>query len=403
MSRSYEISILEALLDKYERSKSFTGDNKVQRRILLKVTALFPDYADHANYDVFRQVNEAVDFLVCKGWVAAKRSRANLYGTLYLNVAVLAEVYAYCQRTPKRDIHSMLVQLLEKYQDRNEVLHEYCREQRERIRSNKPVQFFNQDLVEFEKILIAADEVMKVEQETFVRDFSVRLFNDSKAFEKISGKVINLLYEYGDFPEKDQILGNLNLVKNPAYVNFKGAGKITIKGQTIDLAALSHDIAVSSAMLPDIERVQISGNRVLSIENLTSFHTFNEQGVFVLYLGGYHNAIRRQFLKKIREQNPAVEYFHFGDIDAGGFYILKHLRERTGIHIQPYKMDVETLKQYQAYTKKLTANDRSRLMKLLESEFSEVGEVGEVGGIGEVIRYMLENDCKLEQEAVGVR
>jgi len=168
----------------------------------------------------------------------------------------------------------------------------------------------------------------------------------------------------------------------------------TLEGQTIDLAALSHDIAISSAMLPDIDRIEISGSRVMTIENLTSFHTYSGKEAFVIYLGGYHNAIRREFLKKIREQNPHVAFHHFGDIDAGGFFILKHLRERTGIHIQPYKMDVETLKKYQTYTKKLTANDRSRLMKLLD------GDLGEAGEFGAVIRYMLEHDCKLEQEAV---
>lgn len=66
-------------------------------------------------------------------------------------------------------------------------------------------------------------------------------------------------------------------------------------------------------------------------------------------------------------------------------------------------MDIETLQQYQAYTKKLTANDRSRLMKLQERDLGEACEVSEAGGVREVIRYMLENDCKLEQEAVNVR
>lgn len=74
--------------------------------------------------------------------------------------------------------------------------------------------------------------------------------------------------------------------------------------------------------------------------------------------------------------------------DAGGFYILEHLKRETGIEFQPYKMDLETLKEYQEYTKKLTINDRDRLIKLKESQFKEV------------IGYMLENDCKLEQEAI---
>ena len=54
----------------------------------------------------------------------------------------------------------------------------------------------------------------------------------------------------------------------------------------------------------------------------------------------------------------------------------------------PLNMDLGTIKKYKDYTKRLTENDRSRLNNLLGGEFDEV------------INYMLENDCKLEQEAI---
>jgi hypothetical protein len=51
-------------------------------------------------------------------------------------------------------------------------------------------------------------------------------------------------------------------------------------------------------------------------------------------------------------------------------------------------MDLDTLIQYQNYSKSLTENDKVRLKRLRGSEFDEV------------IEYMLENNCKLEQEAI---
>lgn len=200
--------------------------------------------------------------------------------------------------------------------------------------------------------------------------------------------MVNLLYEYGDFPEKEQVLGNLNLIKNPTYVNFKGAGIIAIKGQRLDLSKFSNDIAISSAMLSDIDSIDVIGKAVITIENLTSFHTFYDEDMFVIYLGGYHNSVRREFIKKIQQQNPEVIFYHFGDIDVGGFCILEHLKRQTGVDFQPYKMDLDTLKKYYHYSKKLTDNDRDRLAKLEDSQFKEV------------ISYMLENNCKLEQEAI---
>ena len=107
-----------------------------------------------------------------------------------------------------------------------------------------------------------------------------------------------------------------------------------------------------------------------------------------VYLGGYHNTHRRNFIRKIYQYNPKIEYFHYGDIDAGGFYILLHLRQKTGIEFVPYNMSIDILKKYSSYTKSLTDDDRERLKNLKNTEFSET------------ICYMLENNCKLEQEAM---
>ena len=214
------------------------------------------------------------------------------------------------------------------------------------------------------------------------------VFGDSKIFEAIKNKVIRLLFRYGDFPQEETILEELNVVRNPGHVYFKGCGIITISGQTIDLSYLKSDIAISSLLLDDVNEIKITGKRLITIENLTTFNKFNEPDTFAIYLGGYHNSYRRNFIKKIYQSNPEIEYFHYGDIDAGGFYILLHLRKKTEIKFMPYNMNVEILKKYSAYTKRLTDNDRKRLENLKSSEFSEI------------VSFMLENDCKLEQESM---
>ncbi len=388
MISKHEKTILNKLLDKYEGSKSFIGDNKVNQRFSVKLPTLFPQYTDHANYELFQAVNEAIDVLARKKLILAKANSTKVYSEVSLTLEGINDAYKYLKRVQKNDINNSVRQVLDAYKDRNEILNQFCRAQTERILTNKPIQWFSNDLREFENILMAVDELLRIGSETFARDFSVRIFKDSKMFERIRSKVENLLFEYGDFPEKNQLLKNLNLVKNPTYVNFKGAGSLDLSGQTIDLSKLRSDLAISSSMLPDIDNIKITGRAVITIENLTSFHTTDCSDMFVIYLGGFHNSIRREFIKKIFQQNPGVCFYHFGDIDAGGFYILEHLKRQTGIEFQPYKMDLETLKEYQEYSKKLTDHDRDRLIKLRESQFKEV------------ISYMLENDCKLEQEAI---
>jgi len=268
------------------------------------------------------------------------------------------------------------------------LLRAFCTEQLTRLEHNKSVQHFDGDIHTFEMLLQAIHGILDLESETFERDFSVRLFSDSKVFEKIKAKVISILFEYGDFAEKSTVLHELNLVSNPGHVFFKGSGIITIAGQTIDISRLHGDMALSTALLQDVEKIEVTGESVITIENLTTFNTFDAQNVFAIYLGGYHNTIRRNFIQKIFEQNQDKQYLHFGDIDAGGFYILMHLRRKTGVPFRPYKMDVTTLIQNMQYAKPLTDNDRKRLSSLKNDEFAGV------------IEYMLENNCKLEQEAL---
>lgn len=390
MINKYENIIINKLLDKYENSKSFIGDNKVSQSFSVKVSSLFPKYLDHANFELFQEVNEAVDILIRKGIVSSKANNANVHSNIVLKLENLDNVYAYIGRDSKEELNKLVERLLLLYKDKNEILGTYCNKQLERLLINKSVQYFSGDLNEFENILNAIDELLKVENETFTRDFSVKVFKNSKTFEMISSKVVGLLFEFGDFPEKEDVLGNLNIVKNPTYVNFKGAGIITIGEQTIDLNKLDGDIAISSSLIASINDIKVTGNAVITIENLTSFNTFEDDDMFAIYLGGFHNKVRRDFIKKVYSQNNNIDFFHFGDIDAGGFYILEHLKRETGVDFKPYKMDVDTMKMYAEFTRPLTENDRARLLKLTNSEYNKVA------------LYMLENNCKLEQEAIGI-
>ncbi len=389
MSNIYEKKILNSLVDKYEASRSFIGNNQVNQKFKVCISKMFIEYTDHSKFEIFRDVNESIEVLKRKGYISAKMDSRKVYENVFLSLDNLSEIYMYLKRNPKKDIHKRLKLLLLEHMNDNEILSEYCKEQLDRIANNRSVEYFNNDFQEFESILLSVKEVMLVETEQFIREFSIRIFKDSKFFQTIQTKVENLLYEYGDFPEKDKILPSFNLVKTPTYVNYKGAGKIIISGQTIDLLKLSSDIAISSKMLPDIESIEVLGSKVITIENLTSFHRFNEQDFFVIYLGGFHNTVRRAFIKKLYEQNPQKQYYHFGDIDAGGFRILEHLKSKTEVPFKGYHMDIDTLVRYKEFSKKLTKNDRINLERLLiHDEYVSV------------INFMLENNCKLEQEAV---
>lgn len=81
---------------------------------------------------------------------------------------------------------------------------------------------------------------------------------------------------------------------------------------------------------------------------------------------------------------------HFGDIDPDGYFILKNLKDKIGINIEPIYMNVEQLIKYRKYCKPLENNDVVKAMSLLKINF-----------YSEVMEYMLENNCKLEQEIIS--
>lgn len=132
---------------------------------------------------------------------------------------------------------------------------------------------------------------------------------------------------------------------------------------------------------------------MITIENLTTFFGWAEEDSIIIYLGGYHNTVRRKLLQSIHQHMPTAQYLHFGDIDVGGFEIYEDLCRKTQITFKPYHMGIEELKTYAQYAKKLTVNDRKRLDELIE-------KCTENCEYRDVLAYMKEKGIKLEQECV---
>ena len=384
----YAKDILSLLMDKFEKSKAFLGQSQINRPPACKIAQQYPDYADDANFEIFARINEGVSQLEALSLIVVKRRPGTeVVERVTLCTQALSKAYAFLGRQPKTQRNLEIRQLLQKYSNANDVLQAFSQDQLLRLDENKEVSYAS-DLQTFEQILMVVANIFDIEEETYRRDFSMRVLGDSKSFEKIESKVVNLLYTYGDFPEKDTILTELNIVRNPGHVYCKGDATLTLCGQMIDMSKLHGDLGISSGALRDIEQVNVRASRIVTIENLTTFHAFREPDSFAIYLGGYHNRHRREFILRVFACNKEKSYYHYGDIDAGGFLIWQHLCQKTGIPFQPLHMDVKTLQQYYDHTKPLTENDRTRLQNI------------HCPTIAAVVTYMLEHNCKLEQEAL---
>lgn len=384
--------LLNKLIDKYENSKSFIGQNKVNQKFSVNPSKLFPEYSNDAEVEFFSGLNESIHDLEKAELVSVDWLRGGVAGNISLNMRNLDAAYKYVCRQPRKQTQERILLILNKYQGAAcKLLSDFILAQKKRIELNQNIEYFNSNETDFEDLIRAVDFIQKNEEEILIRSASLVLFKDSKRLESISSTIESLMRKYGDYDGCEDVLAECNVVKTPTQVLVKGNASINLNGQIIDLSRVNGDIGLSTKSLRDVVSINVFGNCVITVENLTSFYTYGNRDDFVIYLGGFHNSVKRDFIKKVFAENTSKSYMHFGDIDAGGFYILKHLRNKTGIHFLPMNMNVQTLEQYKSSLKTLTAEDRNRLEHFLDDdEFKNV------------VRYMLDNNCKLEQENVIV-
>ena len=269
------------------------------------------------------------------------------------------------------------------------MLGEFSRYITNKLEENQSVKKYLdiEDIKQCEDILKGLVAVLNQKEEIFRRNFSVKIYGDSKRYEGLENKIIKIINDFSN----DDYINDYNILKNYTYVYFKGEIELNIGDSFINGTNFNGGVAISSKDIDNIDKIKVNGSKLLTIENLTTFNNYTGEGA-IIYLGGYHNIVRQKLLMKIYFQNPKINYYHFGDIDAGGFKILAHLKRKTKIPFKPLYMDVQTLMNNIYYAKALTANDISEIKKLLEKEeFEEYFDV---------LKKMLETNKKLEQEII---
>lgn len=395
----YERKVLNYLLDAYENSLLSTGENKRTIQIEFRFTKTsIPSYFDESSCE-YESIHVLMKLLESRNLIRIiwkDNKQDYLIQKVRLMTDHIEEAYQYANRKPKRGLEEENIVLLQKYLDAEApVTAAFIRYLLERLQNHQSVKEYIalENMKETEKFLQACVLVEQNREPCYIREFSIMHFHDSKYFKQLESRIAKVFRQFSEeYAQIDtgELLAEYGIYRTPNYVYFKGDAAILIGKEIVDLSLLKQGIGISGEDLSEIRFSDLSRiKKVITIENLTSFFRYWEEGSLFIYLGGYHNRVRRALLKMIHETIPNVKYYHFGDIDAGGFSILLDLRKKTGIPFLSYHMDLDTLKRYMQYGKCLTESDRKRLEKLgKEKEFCEV------------ITFMLEENIKLEQECI---
>ncbi len=443
----YDRTILNKLLDTYESSLLSTGENRRNIHIEFPFTRkALPAYFDESSSE-YERIHFFMEELAQKRLIQIiwkGKREGHIIAKVRLSTDRLEEAYAYLGRVPRRDMALRQRRLLEEYRGKYRNIGPVCRAfigyLLERLEGHKSVKEFL-DLEDPASTKLLLDAVRAIEEndsQLYIREFSVRHFQDSKAFERMEGRIAHVFRRFKENYEEaayDEILAEYGIYHTPNYVYLKGCVPIYMRGEKINLAVFGQGLGISGEDIGGIrfgsglgggnngrlgggnngrlgggnngrfdgeidagtngrsdgkfdgeERVK----QVITIENLTTYFRWQEEDSLLIYLGGYHNGVRRGLLREIYASFPEAVYCHFGDIDAGGFEIYRDLREEAGIPFRRYNMEQERLQRYEAYGKRLTENDRKRLLTMRERP-----------ELTQMIDYMLEHDVKLEQVCIS--
>lgn len=396
---TYELQIINRLLDKFEGSEQ--SFNKVEHpktiRIIVKNDKVFDDYWAKDSYKFRPELDQAVYFLQNKGLVTCEIDNAtDLLKYVTLRDDHIDEAFKFAKRKKKSDVleeeNSIIENFFSNAKDFS-VLKEYCKkllDLNSRRESHKSY-YSDKDDLSFKCKLIQGIE--NNSEEILLRNFSKKLFSDSKIVERNASYVLKIFNEFGseEFTSFSDLCESYGIVKNKGYAYIKNGLRFIINKQEIDLDSLGTEFSLSDEAIEKMEILGISKTKVITIENLTTFHYFNNPEFIVIYLGGYHNSVKRKLIEKIHSFSSSLEWFHFGDIDWGGINIFIDLINKTGIDFKPYLMTIDMLKKYKDECQRLTLNDVHKLKHLLNED----------NMFSDLIRYMIDNKVKLEQESIS--
>lgn len=393
----YSKDIISRLLDIYERRNGYAKRPEELRSIQFEVSKEYPIYKDRYDNEKYRDINTAIEKNVAAGLIIAEKDQTGRYSKIKLNIARVDECYALLKRTSIPDQCKKVLSVLEKANNAEclligRIVSDFC----EQIKAYKKLPYdLGYDARRVGEVLQVLEAVTKLTSETYIRNFSTALFKDSKRFQREYRSTIeSILFNYtDDVVEKDDILGYYNLYENPTYVLIKGNARICFDESAIELSEMPGGIALSNGSLAGIHKISVKADKVITVENLTTYHDCDEQNTVYIYLGGYHNTSKQKLLELIYENNGDKEYYHEGDLDVYGFLILKNLIDKTQIPFKPLFMDLGTIERF--YRAGLYKNLSARDRKVITSK-----KDGQLSAYKDVLEYMLANDCKVEQESI---
>ena len=411
--KEWKEQLLSKLLDQYEKSVTYAGENKVKQVFSVKPSDIFKGY----NKDFLppeqlfqeKEFERLIRQMESEGLIHVVPPNTGILRQICAVPERWEDYYACLNRTEKNILKKRLEEVYHRF-CQCDLLEAYGKEKLQTLKNSRARKL---DEKKVEKEITEAEAIWKLVQflkenqekqrTTLEREMSEAVLHDSKQWEKIyRKKVCGILEHTGRYDEplaeleeererQTALLEEFYIYSNPAYIYLKGDARICLEdGREL---RIYHDLPMSIPFetFQKAKSIQIRDAALMTVENLTSFHRLEREHIFYLFLSGYHTRTKQALLQRIARENPGLSWYHFGDLDPDGLAIAGHLIRKTGLPFQLCAMGVQELQRFQTYTKPLEAPDRTKAEAMIKQGSSYAG----------ILRYMLEHNCKLEQEIIS--
>ena len=393
----YQKKVLRLLLDKFERSKTYSGENKVNQSFSIRPDAVFreyySDFADPGELRNFHQEMEELEHFPGAGEVqlVSLTWKTGEIQSIKANVESMPLYYSVLGSESKDQLREAEKEFYRGWLGAHPIIDIFVTEQLERLESGKKASLDGHSSIDREtadKVLKLVEAVITNKKDILERELSIMVLSDSKTFEKqYRTRVCRFLTRYDkrwenetwdeieDEREKQQIiLEEYQVFANPSYVYLKGDGDLWFEGSGEKMylscehsqelsetprfdgsgeklhLSCEHPLALSSETLRKLKKIHIYGGKIITVENLTSFNRLpagNDR--FYIYLSGYHNTVKQKLLQKIYHDQETVKQQEkkYAEREIGKQPEKKYAESETGKQPEKIYAEPETGKQPQ--------------------------------------------------------
>lgn len=403
MNERWKKEILNLLLDKYERTAAYQKGELPDRRVMLRFydsgKTDFSAY-DIDNHFVRNEINETVIAMQAAHWIDFEWMRGeerHILRRVWLGFSNIEEVYQAAQRQSAKQFALNIIQELEQeiaavstdwiiayYSETKAYL-----EAKNRLGNRLPADKTERNALYQMLRFIDSHSFASLTE----RVFSEKCFGDSKFFEThMKPVLLSIMRKTVNREITDaELLQSIGISRYPEPLELRGS--VVINGNDMSMfqsgfCLYSDEMDTANITIPD------TVTKVVTIENRANFFAYQQaDDELVIYHGGHYSPSKKKLFEKIAAAMPKNStWYHWGDIDLGGFRMLLRLRTEILPTVQPYRMNIPELQTFRNFTQPFSGDYAEKLQKLSEEALLHDCKV--------CIDYMLTYKIRLEQEAM---